>query len=161
MQCIDKIWILQARWAFVCETFTLHQNLASNSHSLDMTTITGAIFMREWLWTTQNYLIKLFCSQFVFDVKTVLNITIAHLKTFTSTLIKVSSGFYRSGQWGSCLEPPLRMASSATTFAKPRLNYLHGTPQSLDQAVLAVIVLLQHREIKEKGRRKAQNWIQE
>jgi len=46
------------------------------------------------------------------------------------------------------------MASSATTFAKPGLNYLHGTPQSLDQAVLAVIVLLQHREIEEKRQKK-------
>jgi len=42
------------------------------------------------------------------------------------------------------------MASSVpTTFVKPNLNYLHGTPQSLDQAVLAVTVTTQ-RKIKEK-----------
>lgn len=135
---VNKICILQICWAFVFEIFTLYQNLSSN-----------------WLWITQNwsyFLISFF--QFVFDIKTAPNITITCLRTFTSALIKVSSGFYRSGQWGPCLEPPLRMASSATTFAKPGLNYLHGTPQSLDQAVLAVIVLLQHREIEEKRQKK-------
>lgn len=54
------------------------------------------------------------------------------------------------------LEPALWMASSATTFAKPSLNYLHGTPQSLDQAVLAVTVLLR-RKMEKKKERKAQN----
>lgn len=66
----------------------------------------------------------------------------ACLRISTGALIKVSRGSHRNGQWAMVprLEAALWMASSATTFVKPNLNYLHGTPQSLDQAVLAVTV---------------------
>lgn len=50
------------------------------------------------------------------------------------------------------LEAALWMASSATTFVKPNLNYLHGTPQSLDQAMLAVTVTTE-KNSGEKGKK--------
>lgn len=54
------------------------------------------------------------------------------------------------------LEATLWMASSATTFVKPNLNYLHGTPQSLDQAVLAVTVTTTE---KNRGKREERHKI--
>lgn len=42
------------------------------------------------------------------------------------------------------------VASSATTFVKPNLNYLHGTHQSLDQAVLAVTVTTTEKNKRKK-----------
>jgi len=76
----------------------------------------------------------------------------ACLRISTGALIKVSRGFYRSGQWTMVprLEAALWMASSATTFVKPNLNYLHGTPQSLDQAVLAVTTIEKNKGKKDE-----------
>lgn len=56
------------------------------------------------------------------------------------------------------LEAALWMASSVTTFVKPNLNYLHGTPQSLDRAMLAVTVTTTEKNSGKKEER-AQNWI--
>lgn len=80
----------------------------------------------------------------------------ARLRIATGALIKVSSGFRRSGQWAMVLrlEPALWVASSAATFAKPSLNYLHGTPQSLDQATRALaITVLPQTETNREGQK--------
>jgi len=47
------------------------------------------------------------------------------------------------------------MASPAATFAKPGLNYLHGTPQSLDRTALAVTVLLQQADRNGETKKKS------
>lgn len=60
------------------------------------------------------------------------------------------------GQWAvdPCLELTLVHGILYYNFREAwSLNYLHGTPQSFDQAMLVVQVLLEQTKVKEKKRK--------